>query len=230
MELNQQIATLQDEVKVLKGEVKNILKEIRAAILSRDNPFAPEGTPQLRPLALPGTDAPASPSGAGASDPGDGPFQAAPAPAPAEAPAPWIEAAAAAPVAVAAVAPAVPTIEAPPAAPVARAYEEPAPPRWSLLTIATLTAWAEEAVQALGRQRFQMVLDLATFAGIVTNELRDVLNQVARLAPAGEKHEQPTTINQCLVLLRQLEAILNGEDPGELSLRRAARRQTRGRQ
>jgi hypothetical protein len=230
MELNQQITTLQDEVKVLKGEVKNILKEIRAVILSSDNPFAPDGTPQLRPLALPGSDAPAPQGEAGASDTGPGPF-AEPLPAPREAPAPAIEPTPA-PVA-STPAPhvaAAPAAEPEPPAPVAPVYEEPTAPRWNLLTIATLTAWAEEAVQSLGRQRFQMVLDLATFAGIINGELRDVLNQVARFAPAGDKHEQPATINQCLVLLRQLEAILNGEDPGELTLRRAARRQSRGRQ
>ncbi len=40
MELTNQVATLQDEVKLLKGEIKSILKEIRTAVLSRDNPFA----------------------------------------------------------------------------------------------------------------------------------------------------------------------------------------------
>ncbi len=39
MELTEQLGTLQDEVKLLKGEIKAILKELRTAVLSSDNPF-----------------------------------------------------------------------------------------------------------------------------------------------------------------------------------------------
>ena len=40
MDLTNQVATLQDEVKLLKGEIKSVLKEIRTAVLSQDNPFS----------------------------------------------------------------------------------------------------------------------------------------------------------------------------------------------
>ena len=38
-QLESRVATLEDEGKIVKGEVKQILTEIRSAILVRDNPF-----------------------------------------------------------------------------------------------------------------------------------------------------------------------------------------------
>ena len=46
MEMNQQLSGVQDDLKLLKGEIKNILKELRGAILAEDNPFTKgAGTP-----------------------------------------------------------------------------------------------------------------------------------------------------------------------------------------
>ena len=42
-QLESRVATLEDEGKIVKGEVKQILTEIRSAILVRDNPFDGDG-------------------------------------------------------------------------------------------------------------------------------------------------------------------------------------------
>ena len=56
MELTSQVANLQDEVKLLKGEIKAVLKDIRAAVLSENNPFALNAAPSVPgPVAWPGT-------------------------------------------------------------------------------------------------------------------------------------------------------------------------------
>ena len=48
-QLESRVATLEDEGKIVKGEVKQILTEIRSAILVRDNPFEGDGGMGARP-------------------------------------------------------------------------------------------------------------------------------------------------------------------------------------
>ena len=43
-------------------------------------------------------------------------------------------------------------------------------PSWSLATIAGLAVWAEDALGALGPRRFQFVLELATFAELLSSD------------------------------------------------------------
>ena len=51
----------------------------------------------------------------------------------------------------------------------------PEQPQWSLLTIASLSAWAEEAMTRLGALRFEILLDLCEAAGHLTPEARAAL-------------------------------------------------------
>ena len=235
MELNQQVATLQDEVKLLKGEIKAILKEMRAALLNRDNPFTADAPPVFRPVARSGEEeaddefsvrlaaieaaqAPAQPVAQEAAAPHAPPLpDASPAPAP-EAPLSL------APPAQLPVAQPAPAAQEP--APLYRAEPEPpAAPHWDLLTIASLTAWAEDALATLGPKRFQIVLELACFAELLPLEVRTVLAGLADLIPEQpQREERPLHINESLVVLRQLEAILQGEKVTKLPRRRGARR------
>lgn len=224
MEINAKIASLEDDIKVLKGEVKTILKEIRTALLSQSNPFAAgSGGPIFKPQ-----ERPTKPS-----DLDSEPETEEEAETPAEAAAPVPEEATPPP----AVAP-VPEEAAPPpasrvappqaGAPISAPQPLPAEPapRWSLMTIASMAAWAEDAAATLGSQRLQIILDLAEFAGLVPEELKEALLRLTKLGKSkgagGE--DGVASVNQSLVVLRQLEAILQGEDPDELSARRGARR------
>lgn len=102
------------------------------------------------------------------------------------------------------------------------APDRPPAQSWSLLTIAGLAAWAEDAVVALGPERFQIVLSLACFAELLPPDVRDVLARVAELAPVREAKDQPMNVIECLVVLHQLETTLQGEIATRLPRRREA--------
>jgi hypothetical protein len=53
--------------------------------------------------------------------------------------------------------------------------------------------------------------------------VRDVLGGLADLVPPREGEERPMHVNECLVVLRQLEAILQGEKITKLPRRRGQR-------
>ena len=199
MELNQSIANLQDEVKLLKGEIKAVLKDLRAAVLSSDNPFTMSAAPPAVQVVRPAASALEPPA---ADEPRPSPLD--------EQPAAGNE-----PV------PIRPSKRE--AAPAPQATEPPAQPavRWNLLTIAGLTAWAEEALRTLGPQRFQVVLELACLAGLFSMETRDVLRRVAELSPE-EPRAEPASVVDCVVVLHRLEALLGGEDGTHRPLHRLA--------
>jgi hypothetical protein len=216
MELNDKLTALEDEVKVLKSEVKTILKEIRTTLLASDNPFAPDpGGAVFRPVERPPSPSTLEeePESEGAEPMGQE-----------EAP-PLPSATMPEPIATQqAVAPEPRVTETAPASAGAPPNEEWAP-RWSLMTIASLAAWAEEATGALGAQRLHIILDLAEFAGLVPEEVQEALLKLTKLGKSkGADGDSGTSINESLVVLRQLEAILHGEDPDEFSVRRSARR------
>lgn len=288
MELTNQVATLQDEVKLLKGEIKSILKEIRTAVLAQDNPFsvgveavqmptdtggtpppAPEPVlPAIQPTPIaqapvapigPAFQIPATPEvapapqaglnlgGAPESQPAPAPFtpsaapaRLAPPPGNSEPEAPTAAHAKSTQQAAEAEAPEGDELEAPEAEEMAA--NEPIPirpakqqdeldaaapakarPSWSLPTIAGLAVWAEDALIALGPRRFQFVLELATFAELLSIEAREVLASLMDADTLSHEDERPLNVNECLVVLRQLEAIVHGEKIVKLPRRRGIR-------
>lgn len=202
-QLETRVATLEDEGKIIKGEVKQVLTEIRSAILVRDNPF--EGAADFRapaPAAQPAEMHVAAPPVVVVHEP------APPAPEPPRA--------------------AAPAPEAPPKEPIMlRPQQPPAPPaplpaqqpQWSLLTIAGLSAWAEDAMRRLGALRVEILLDLCEAAGHLTPEARQALSRVTEL-DLPEPATQPSN-NETIVILRQLEALVHDADgiDGRLQLR-----------
>ena len=94
--------------------------------------------------------------------------------------------------------------------------------RVHLLTIAGLMAWAEEAVATLGTERFEIVLELGAATNLISSESRDVLARIAKLVPSNKSMDEPMNVIECLVVLRQLEAILQGENIAKIPLRRSA--------
>jgi hypothetical protein len=88
-------------------------------------------------------------------------------------------------------------------------------PRWSLLTIASLIAWAEDAVQALGTLRLEILMDLCEAAGHLSHEARVALSRVVELDVPPPAAPAP---NDTVVILRQLESLLqDGEAPVRLA-------------
>lgn len=250
MELNQAVSTLQEEMKLLKGEIKTVLKDIRAAVLNNDNPFAldPTTVAALPNVAVPRDEPPfeeeeeesemstepgpdleaALPNGP-STPPTAGPTRPPLAGGPGTPPAGPPSGPPGGPLGPGALPEA-------PGGPPAAAEPTPLRPkeqkesdgrpelRWNLLTIAGLMTWAEEAVGTLGRQRFEIVLELACVADLISTDVRDVLMRIAQLAPAKDVQNQPMNVIEGLVVLHELEAILQGEKITRLSRRRGERR------
>jgi hypothetical protein len=237
MELNAKLSSLEDEVKLLKGEVKVILSEIRAAVLGQDNPFttepgqglhvdrsALEERPPIRIVKIPAegqeeepsiefaeTQSEASFLGDAASPAEPEEVLAIPEPTAAQLPPREQELPAAMPAARA---------EPPPSPPpptVAAAHPPAIPPQttheWSLLTIAGLAVWAEDAVKQIGSERLRVLLDLCEFTGYLSTAAKEALLSVTSLAPAAEEKDTTPSVNDCLVVLYQLDALMRGEEP-----------------
>jgi hypothetical protein len=242
MELNAKIASLEDEVKLLKGEVKLILSEIRTAILGQDNPFAEPGQalradpgalesrPPIKVVRIASEDDEAEtleqPSPKSAEAIWDDEAEArAPEPAmaveePPEAPPPEEPV----PAPVRPVATRQAPVQPPEPVPVARVEPAPAPaasstPRWSLITVAGLAVWAEEAVKQIGSERLRILLDLCEFTGYLSGPAKEALLKVTSLGLQAEERTTPPSANECLVVLCQLDALLKGEEPAGQSFR-----------
>jgi hypothetical protein len=224
MEITSQLANIEDDVKLLKGEIKSILKEIRTAVLSSDNPFtadsgirhvsaSPASIPDAGPALIDAPEAAPAP----AEEPT--PFSPRPVALPAPLPLPMVELPQAAPQSE------VPSTEPRPSRNEASARDEPAELQpTSLFTIASLLAWAEDAIGTLGARRFRLMLELAYFAELLSPEVRDVLREVAEIWSTDSEPDRPVNVNECLLQLRQLEAIVNGDRVARIPRRRSRRR------
>ena len=205
--LEAKVATLEDEGKINKGEVKQVLTESATAILARDNPFD-DANNRPQPAVVPVTaeisrvqivtpePAPAEP----AHEPAPLPqprvtAHAEPAPDPGSRAFSFRRSSAAAAARAAAV--------------------EPAHHRQHL----RLGGRSDDGV--LGALRFEILLDLCEAAGHVTAEARAALSRMKELdvpTPAGA----PST-NDTVVILRQLDALLNDEYEPQQGFRVASR-------
>ncbi len=209
-QLEARVATLEDEGKIVKGEVKQILTEIRSAILVRDNPFDGDGgMTRSAPPAL----SVVQPEPQAAPLPPHRPVHVEPAPhveqqAVATHPEPSRE-----PI------PLRPPQNIQPVAPPAPVAPEQ--PQWSLLTIAGLAAWAEEAMARVGSLRLEILLDLCEAAGHLTPEARLALGRVTEM-DITEPQRTPSN-NETVTILRQLDALVNDdEDTDSARLQRLA--------
>ncbi|MEX2226080.1 MAG: hypothetical protein WEB52_06500 [Dehalococcoidia bacterium] len=210
-QLESRVATLEDEGKIIKGEVKQILTEIRSAILVRENPFEMENA---RGMAAGGTTHVISTAPSATKV--ELVMPSAPEPAPVAEPQPEFEPAPAR----------TPYIPEPSKEPVMLrpqahiAPSEPDRPQWSLLTVAGLSAWAEEAMRRLGPLRLEILLDLCEAAGHLTPDARTALSRITEMDTA-EPAQAPST-NDTVVILRQLEALVNDDQDYGSRLQRHA--------
>jgi hypothetical protein len=223
VELTSQVANLEDEIKLLKGEIKAILKEIRAAVLSRDNPFDPASSARSTSAAAPVIVEPAASVVPQTSEPAPpmatpfAPGQPAAAPPVHQEPIEF-------PRAASEPTPAPKGHESLPLHASKPAAEDRTEQPPSLLTIASLLGWADDAITTLGPRRFRLMLELAYFAELLSPEVRDVLRELADLSPSTDDVAGPMNTNECLLQLHQLEAVISGERVTRLPRRRHKRR------
>jgi hypothetical protein len=245
MEITAQIVALEEEVKILKGEIKSILEEIRGAVLAQDNPFGPQsGLQVFRPIERSdSTGEPSAQANEASLEPTTPPVtldeadEALPGVMPAEPPGTppgdWGGPQMASPPAMAGAGPQAAPIPAAPAgnpeaSPALPPAEAPAPYPWSVSTIASLVAWVDETSSRLGSTHLQMILDLARFAGLLPQEAEEALLKVIKLA-SSRKDSATVSVNDTLVALRQLEAIFQGTESDDLSTLRRRRNAGRNR-
>ena len=200
-QLESRVATLEDEGKIVKGEVKQILTEIRSAILVRDNPFEGDGGMGARPgVAVVSVTSEPLPAPAAVAEPAPKPEKRAEEPIAAE-PEPFGGFGR----------DPIPLRPLPqPVQPMPAPAPAPEQPQWSLLTIAGLAAWAEEAMGRIGSLRLEILLDLCETAGHITPEARVALARVTEL-DIHEPERAPSN-NETVAILRQLDALVNDED------------------
>jgi len=105
--------------------------------------------------------------------------------------------------------------------PPSRAPAESGAPHWSLITVAGLAVWAEEAVGQIGSERLRVLLDLCEFTGYLSGPAKEALLKVTSLSQAEERTTPPSA-NECLVVLCQLDALMRGEEPSGQNLRSLA--------
>lgn len=197
MELNSKLVSLEEEVTVLKGEIRAILQEIRTSVLARDNPFtAHEAAAPLQVVeSLPSELTPAPPVVE--------PTAAAPEP-----PARLRAAASREPV------PEVPEPDAPPRR-----------PAWDVRSIAALIAWVEEAGHRFDSAQLGVVLGLARYGGIIDADLEATLLRLGAEIPMPAKTEAPAP-SDYIMALRTLEATVGGVIGDDLAALRFRKRQT----
>jgi hypothetical protein len=184
------LAALEDEMKIIKGEVKQVLTEIRTAILVKDSPFEEDASPRAwRPVQV----VPAI---------AEQPARVELVPPSHEQPEPEARPHASQ-------SPAEQHGSAVPRHPFGSSSRSPEGAAWSLLTIASIATWAEEAVQRVGAQRLAILLDLCHASGYLTSDTRAALGRITELeVPAPENPPSPTDVT---VLLRQLDALLQDQ-------------------
>ena len=199
MDLTAQVNGLEEEVNLLKGEIKTILQEVRTAVLSQENPFALNGgdvsTGTIVRVEVPAAEraAPDAESGDAsnvvklreASSSNEAPMQ-------------------------------------PPAGYGAWAREMPskpdparddhsqndAPGRWSIHSLAALMAWTRESAQRFNATDLGLILALARYGRLIDKDLEGTLTNLAEVM-APEEAPPTATSTDFLLALRQLDALLD---------------------
>jgi hypothetical protein len=198
------VTLLEEEVSLLKGEIKSILQELRTAVLARENPF------NVASLEVPAASAAGAAAGNGtpnlaaamqhvAETASGQPGETAPSPR-AGGTLVLLNGGAAAKQ----------------ASPVdgAIAAGESASRRWSVHSLAALMSWTQDAVQRFSIHDLGIVLSLARYGGLVEAELESTLLKLARGSVLPDRQPRATG-NDFLLALRQLDALLDDAESGQ---------------
>jgi hypothetical protein len=196
------LAALEEEINILKGEIKSVLQEVRTAVLASENPF---GAAAFARSQLPSAGPP--------SEPGVAPVQpqaeAATRTEPPPAPPPGHDSSPGAAIEPPPVAPAQTRV----AAPAADAGPLPSRPLPDIHALAALLTWVEETRERLDETRYRIVLSLARYGALIDPDLEATLLEAGSTVEPGTAAARPS-VNDSIVALRQLEAILAGPGPG----------------
>jgi hypothetical protein len=221
MEFTDRIAALEDEINVLKTEIKAVLVDIRDELMKKKGPFAaPAGESRAKGPADPGLEADsddldiyAEPTArilkldAGARGAGHEPATLIQPPAPAAAAAPDDLVTRLSKMAHGGAT--MPSRQAP---------APGAPREWGVLDIASMGKWAEAATRRVGRKRLEELLGVyQLLTGEPQQEPRDAL--LLMLDLCGANHEPANvSMNDIVTVLSQLDALFRGNAITEVTV------------
>jgi hypothetical protein len=200
MDLTARVEALEEEVSVLKNEIKAILQEVRVAVLARENPFVSAAVEAPVSASFSAVAAPIE------EQPSVIPFR--PMPQHEE------EIVEAAPRVMREVAMDMRPAEAP---------EEWAPnqPRhWSRHELATFMQWTQDVTERFGRRELTVMLGIARHGGLITQDLEETLLLLGDNLRIEES--RPAGFSDYLLALRELDALENPEAIKSNTQRRAA--------
>jgi hypothetical protein len=191
MDLTPRVEALEQEVSVLKNEIKAILQEVRTAVLAHDNPFASASA------AVPSSSHAASPQ---------------PAPRPVEEPEPAVLRP------VPAADQDKPSPRALPSqldtvsqAPLEAAAKQPGSGRrWSRQELATFMEWAQDVTARFGRKELAVMLGISRHGGLISPQLEETLLKLGETLGLAES--KPASLSDFMLSLRELDAL---QGPGE---------------
>jgi hypothetical protein len=196
MDLQAKVTALEEEVNVLKGEIKLILQEVRTALLARENPFTVASTESLAlPASLREERGPSGDRGAVAL--------------PERAPEPVPAVVHELPVAKTAALKPQPTLVAFPS------IVEPLAGRLDMPRLAALVNWTQETAAKHSHADVSIILSLARYGGLMEPDLEATLGKISKTVPQNTNAR--ASIGDLLIALRQLDAMI-GEPPAAADL------------
>ena len=184
MELQARVSALEEEVGILKGEIKAILQEVRVAVLARQNPFmdhtieAPASAPGVNVF----TEIPALPVEPVTPPPPPTPLRPI---ARTEDPVEelWL-----------------PEPDVSPSAHSSVTQQGTRP-----LDLAALLTWVQDVSERFSEADFAILLSIGAYGGMIDDDLKDTLLELAQNLPSDEAHR--ATLPEFTLALQQLEAL-----------------------
>jgi hypothetical protein len=191
MDLQAKVTALEEEVNVLKGEIKLILQEVRTALLARENPFTVASTESLAlPASLREERGPSNDRGAATL--------------PETQSAPVIHE-------LPVVKPAAPKPQ--PQVVALPAIIEPLAGRLDMPRLAALVNWTQDTTAKHTAADVSIILSLARYGGLLQPDLETTLGKISRTVP--QTNNTRASIGDLLVALRQLDAMIGDSSLAE---------------
>jgi hypothetical protein len=194
MELGSKVNALEEEIAILKGEIKTILQEVRTAVLARENPFAADAHENLHIPAIPAIPTPAEAAPEPETPPHVIKLPQIPDPQPDPEPA----------------AARLDTFAERDASGTTRLLPAPVGPsrRWSLGSLATLIVWTQETAAEMDASDLDIVLSLARYGGLIDEEMEATLTKLAAPLMAQNTTPREPGVTDYLVALRELTMLI----------------------